>query len=165
MYVKLSQLKCITAFEYTMTNCHRLKYLYYGTYINEAHDILPSSSNCHLRQLCVISYAINLSTPSVQVLSAHGGLEKVALFVKSITTGTITTLISNYPSLILLYIETREPLCDDNGASVDQEDYKGTISKRFFNHKLLTTGDFILRKSRSCFFDCEMLDFDTNSFW
>ena len=66
------------------------------------------------------------------------------LFVKSITTSAITTLISNSPSLILLCIVTREPLCDDNGVSVDQEDYKDAVSKRFSNRRLLTTGDFIL---------------------
>ena len=81
------------------------------------------------------------------MLSAHGGLEKVALFVKSITTSGINTLINNSPKLILLYIVTREPLCDDNGVSVDQEDYKDAVSKRFSDRKLLTTGDFILTES------------------
>ena len=76
VYVRLSQFNCTTAFEYTITNCHHLKHLYYGTDLWwESLDNLPSSSNCHLRQLCVKSYAINLSAPSVQVLSAHGGLE------------------------------------------------------------------------------------------
>ena len=164
MYVRLSQFKCTTALDYATTKCCQLKYLYYRKIDDsETCVTLPSSSNCHLQQLCIQSRTIKLSVSSVQVLSAHGGLEKVALFVKSITTSAITTLISNSPSLILLYVVTREPLCDDNGVSVDQEDYKDTISKRFSNHKLLTTGDFILRKS--CFFYCEMLAFDTNSFW
>ena len=164
VYVRLSHVQCTTALDYATIKCRQLKYLYYRKIDDsETCVTLPSSSNCHLQQLCVESYAIKLSVPSVQVLSAHGGLEKVALLVKSITTSAITTLISNSPSLILLCIVTREPLCDDNGASVDQEDYEDTISKRFFNHKLLTTGDFILRKR--CFFYCEMLAFDTNSFW
>ena len=166
VYVRLSQFKCITAFEYTIINCRQLKYLYYGIDHSEAHVTLPSSSNCHLEQLCVISYAINVSAPSVQVLSAHGGLEKVALFVRSITTSTIITLINNSPSLILLYIVTREPLCDDNDASVDQEDYKDTVSKKFSNHKLLTTGDFIFY-NRHYFSEMLVHIFDTNfnSFW
>ena len=148
VYVRLSHVQCTTAFEYTITNCCWLKHLYYGTDLcNEAHITLPSSSGCHLEQLCVKSHAINLSAPSVQVLSAHGGLEKVALFVKSITTSAITTLISNSPNLMLLYIVTRESLCDDDGASVDQEDYKDTISKRFSHHQLMTTGDLMLTES------------------
>ena len=62
----------------------------------------------------------------------------MALFVGSITTSAITTLISNSPSLILLYIAIDGPLCDNNGASVDHEDYKDTVSKKFYNRKLLT---------------------------
>ena len=160
VYVRLSHVQCTTAFDYTITNCRQLKYLYYEMGDSGTCVTLPSSSNCHLQQLCVESYAIKLSTPSVQVLSAHGRLEKVALFVKSITTSAITTLISNSPNLILLCIASYGPLCDDN-----DDDYKDIISNRFSNRKLLTTGDFILR---SWVYHSEMLSlFDTNfnSFW
>ena len=70
---------------------------------------------------------------------------QVILFVRSITTSAITTLISNSPNLMLLYIVGKEPLCDENGVSVNQKDYKDTVSKRFSYHKLLTTGDLILK--------------------
>ena len=166
VYVRLSHVQCTTAFEYIITNCRWLKHLYYGTDLcSEAHVTLPSSSGCHLEQLCVKSCAINLSASSVQVLSAHGELEKVALFVKSITTSAITTLISNSPNLMLLYIVSREPLCDDDGASVDQEDYKDTISKRFSHHKFMTTGDLVL--TESCYWHplSKMLDTNFNSLW
>ena len=169
MYVRLSQFNCSTAFECAITNCHHLKHLYYGTDLWWESLTLPSSSNCRLRQLCIKSYAI-LSAPSVQVLSAHSGLKQVILFVSSITTSAITTLISNSPSLILLCIVTRQPLCDDNDAIVFPEDYKDTISKKFSNCKLLTTGDFILRvrQIHGWGYPSEMLaHFDTNfnSFW
>ena len=145
VYVRLSHVGCPTPYKYTITNCHQLRYLYYGEYLfREAHHTLHSSSNCHLQQLCINSCTINLSAPSVQVLSAHGGLEQVVLFVRSITTSAITTLISNSPNLILLYIGSDELLCDENGASVDHKDYKDTVSKKFSYHKLLTTGDLIL---------------------
>ena len=84
----------------------------------------------------------------MHVLSAHGELEQVTLYVKSITTSAITTLISNSPNLMLLYIVTGE-LCDENGVSLNWEDcnkYNDTVSKTFSYHKLLTTGDFILTK-------------------
>ena len=155
VYVRLSQARCTTALKYTITNCHRLKYLYYETNVcsdSEAHVTLPSSSSCYyLQQLCIKSF-INLSTPSVHVLSAHGELEQVALYVKLITTSAITTLISNSPNLMLLYIVTSEPLCDENGVSLDWEDrnkYNDTVSKTFSYHKLLTTGDFILTETFS----------------
>ena len=151
VYVRLFQARCTTALKYTITNCHRLKYLYYETNVcsdSEAHVTLPSSSSCHLQQLCIKSF-INLSTPSVHVLSAHGELEQVALYVKLITTSAITALISNSPNLMLLYIVTRE-LCDENGVSLYWEGcnkYNDTVSKIFSYHKLLTTGDFILRET------------------
>ena len=145
VYVRLSQARCTTALKYIITNCHQLNYLYYETNLcSEAHATLPSSSSCHLQELCVKSYVINLSAPFVHVLSAHGELEQVTLYVQSITTSAITTLISNSPNLMLLYIVTIEPLCDENGVGLDCEDYKDTVSKTFSYHKLLTTGDFIL---------------------
>ena len=151
VYVRLLfKARCTTAFKYIITNCHRLKYLYYERDLDsEAHVTLPSSSSCHLQQLFVSSFNINLSTPSVHVLSAHGELEQVALYVKSITTSAITTLISSSPNLMLLYIVTIKPLCDENGVSLNWEDcnkYKDTVSKTFSYHKLLTTGDFILEE-------------------
>ena len=81
------------------------------------------------------------------MLSARGELEQVTLFVRSITTSAVTTLISNSPNLMLLYIVTEEPLCDENGVSLDRENcrkYTDIVSKTFSSHKLLTTGDFIL---------------------
>ena len=171
VYVRLFRVQCITAFEYTITNCCRLKYLYYyraDLYVDsEAHVTLPSSSNCRLQQLCIESCTIDLSAPSVQVLSTHGGLEQVVLFVKSITTSAITTLISNSPYLKLLYIVTMKTLHDDNGVSVNQEDYKDTVSKRFSYHKLLTTGDLILTTHHYSSCNKILTLFNTNlkSFW
>ena len=144
--ISLAQTECT---KYAITNCHQLKYLYYNTtfYIAHANSLdldLPSLSSCHLQQIFVKS-SIDLSVSTAQMLSAHGELEQVILFVRSITTSTITTLISNSPNLILLYIVSTEPLCDENGASVNQKDYKDSVSKKFSYHKLLTTGNLILK--------------------
>ena len=169
--IRLSQARCTTAFKDIITNCHRLKYLYYETNLHiEAHVTLPSSNSCHLQQLCIKSF-INLSTPSVHVLSVHGELEQVALYVKSITTSAITTLIINSPNLILLYIVTIE-LCDKNGVSLDREDCnkcKDTLSKTFSYHKLLTTDDFILEQGpyhhHNRFQTLAPFNTNFNSFW
>ena len=145
VFVRLSQVRCTTAMKYAITNCHRLKYLSYGTDLHEHERCvsLPSSSSCHLHQLCIESSQHgNLSASSVCVLSAHGKLEYVVFIVKSITTSAITTLIDNSPNLILLCVVMKEPLCDENGVSVDREEYKDTVSKTFSYHKLLTAGNF-----------------------
>ena len=148
--ISLTQTECT---KYAITSCRQLKYLYYNAefYIERAYTLdLPSLSNCHLQELFVKSY-IDLSASSAQVLSAHGELEQVILLVRSITTSAITTLISNSPNLMLLYIVTKEPLCDENGASVDQKDYKDTVSSKFSDHKLLTAGDLILTCTEYCY--------------
>ena len=149
--ISLTQTECT---KYAITSCHQLKYLYYNAefYIEHAYTLLdlPLLSNCHLQELFIKSY-IDLSATSAQMLSAHGELEQVILLVRSITTSAITTLISNSPNLILLYIVTMEPLFDENGASVDQEDCKDTVSSKFSDHKLLTAGDLILTCTEYCY--------------
>ena len=126
--------------EYTITNCHQLKYLYYykQEYSSVHHISLPSSSSCHLQQLHMEN--IDLSAASIDVLSAYGGLEQVILYDVRITTSAITTLISNSPNLILLHI-----ISDDvTGYNLNMEDYKNTISEKFSNHKLFTVGDYFI---------------------
>ena len=140
----LAQTECT---KYAITNCHQLKYLYFDEDYYRRRvctlDLDLLSSTSYLQQIFVRLY-VNLSAPSTHVLSAHGGLEKIILFVRSITTSAITTLISNSPNLMLLYIFT-EPnsVRDENDASVNPKDYKDRLSKRFPRHKLLTTGDLI----------------------
>ena len=101
------------------------------------------------------------------MLSAHGELEQITLYVKSITTSAITTLIINSPNLMLLYIVTIKPLCDENGVREDCNKYKDTVSKTFSYHKLLTTGDFILEDEddRSLHYYNRFQTLAPNSLW
>ena len=151
VYVRLVHVQCTTALKYTITNCRQLKHLSYRTNLHsEVNVTLPSSSSCHLQELCLeSSRQVDLTVPSVDVLSAHGKLEQVVLFVKSIATSAIITLIKNSPNLILLYIVTREPLCDEKGVSLRRECYMDTVSKIFSSHKLMTTGNFVVEGGHS----------------
>ena len=36
VFVRLSQVQCTAAMKYAITNCHRLKYLFYGTYLHSS---------------------------------------------------------------------------------------------------------------------------------
>ena len=172
VYIRIS-LHHTECTKYAITNCHQLKYLYYKAKLCKASVYtldLPSLSSCHIQQLYLTLY-IDLSVSTAQMLSAHGELEQVILFVRSITTSAITTLISNSPNLILLYIVSTEPLCDENGASVNQKDYKDTVSKRFSYHKLLTTGELILKQYFYCLDYCRITGMlfrhtiNCHSFW
>ena len=138
VYVRL-RTECIGLLEYTTTNCHQLKYLYYNNWNDSIdHISLPSSSRCQLQQLHMGN--IDLSAAFVNVLSAHGGLEQVILYDVTITTSAITTLINNSPNLILLDILQ---LVDD----INLKDCKDTMSKTFSNHKLFTVGDFFMHEN------------------
>ena len=148
VYVRLSHIDSINVFNYAIANC-RLKYLCYNSCLDDVLPgaSLPSWSICHLQQLCIDLFKrIDLPTACVQLLSAHGRLEKVALFIRSTSTEAITTLIHNSPNLTLLYIVVNEELRDKNHAvsSYEIKNYKKAISEKFTHHKLLTAGDFVL---------------------
>ena len=165
VYVKLSLTKHLTAFNYTITNCHQLKYLCYEN--NSPNEVL--SSRGHLLEVCIKFHFASLSASSVVVLSAHGKLERVDLHVKSITFNAITTLINNSPNLFLLHISSIEPLCDEGGTRLKWEDCVSVVSKTFSYHKLFAAGDFIVKPDVCIQYkDLKMLvhfSDDINSFW
>ena len=101
-----------SALTYAITNCHKLKYLYERDARKES--LLPLSNNCRLQQLCIYSVSLNLTDELVEVLSAHGQLECVVLYVKSITINGLTILINNLPKLTSLHISMIEPLFEDS---------------------------------------------------
>lgn len=70
----------------------------------------------------------DLSVPSANALSAHGELEHVVLFVRSIALDASITLIKNSPNLAFLYIVAQESLCYDCGLKIDEEDFKDEMS-------------------------------------
>ena len=86
----------------------------------------------------------DLSCSFVDALSAHGELEHVVLLVKSVTTNAVTTLIRNSPNLVLLYIVTKQPACNEDHVRLKQKDYIDAMSKTVIRHKLFTTGSFDL---------------------
>ena len=156
VYVRLRTI-CTGSLEYTITNCHQLKYLYYHkrNYDPSHHISLPSSSSCHLQQLYMKN--IDLSAATVHVLSAHGGLEQVILYNVTITTSAITTLVSNSPNLILLHIIIHGM----NHVVLNLKNWKNKISETFSNHKLITAGDFLINR----YYECTYYNTNLNSLW
>ena len=143
LHVRLTLTDCTSALKYAVTSRHQLKYLCFeNDFVNDVS--LPLSMSCRLQQLCLQLQSTDLSCSFVDVLSAHGELERVVLLVKSVTTNAITTLIRNSPNLVLLYIVTKQPLCDEDGVRLKQKDYIDAMSKTFIRHKLFTTGSFDL---------------------
>ena len=172
-----------SALAYAISNCHKLKYLYENCNRVCNEILLPLSNNCYLEQLCIYSLSLNLTDELVEVLSANGQLERVVLYVKSITINGLTTLINNSPKLTLLHISMMEPLFDDvDGctcilqgpyapASKTDQHYPYRVKNMFPYRELFAVGNFSVRVIvvRACAvwekLDIDLVDTDLNSLW
>ena len=166
-----------SALAYAINNCHKLKYLYEKDARKES--ILPLSNNCYLEQLCIYSLSLNLTDELVEVLSANGQLERVVLYVKSITINGLTTLINNSPKLTLLHISIIEPFFDDidgytlrlkyaRPPKIDQQ-YTDRVKNMFPYRELFAVGNFSVCVIAGIAvwekLDIDLFDTDLNSLW
>ena len=182
VYVSLTKTQCTAALNYTIVNCSQLKYLCYADCFEDNMVLLPLSSSCHLQQLCLESCSTDISASCADVLSAHGDLKRVVLFVNSITTSAIKTLINNSPNLVLLHIETTEldgalhgQVYFMSGGVINldflgdyRKVYKDKISKSFPYHKLFAIGEFTVSQPGTYHNEIlHRLNINTefNSFW
>ena len=177
-----------SALSYAITNCHKLKYLYANNIDALNKSLLPLRirKSCNLEQLCIYSSSLNLTDELLQVLSANGQLERVVLYVKSITVNGLTILINNSPKLTLLHVSMIyiEPPCDDRmdvyiflgrpieELAIDRRDkYTEDRVKNIFPHReLFTVGNFSVRvmAGTTVFqekLDIDLVDTDLNSLW
>ena len=166
-----------SALTYAINNCHKLKYLYEKDARKES--LLPLSNNCYLEQLCIYSLSLSLTDELVEVLSANGQLERVVLYVKSITINGLTTLINNSPKLTLLRISMIEPLFDDvksyrirfahpEPSKIDQQ-CTDRVKNMFPYRELFAVGDFSVRVIAGIVvwgkLDIDLVNTDLNSLW
>ena len=167
LYVRLILTDNTSALKYAVTNCHQFKYLCYeNDFIDNGS--LPLSMSCHLQQLCIQLQSTDMSTPFVDVLSAHGELERVVLLLHSVTTNAITILIRNSPNLVLLYIVIEQQLCDEDGYTVRRRCFMRATSETFTDHKLLSSGNFNLLQDKDSTYRDEILGIfttDLGSLW
>ena len=123
-----------------LANCHQLKFLYEDcrNYL-EKMPLFPIRS--HLQQLYIHS-SFNITDEFMDVLSAHGGLECVILYPRSITINGIANLIKNSPNLILLHLSIKQPPSDNTLSHLRYTDYPSRIEKMLPYHKLFSAGNF-----------------------
>ena len=161
-----------SALTYAITNCHKLKYLQEKD--ARKGSPLPSSINCYLQQLCISSLSFDLTDKLVKVLSAHGQLECVILYVKSISITGITTLINNSPKLTILRILMKKPLFNENYKYDPLRGdppftYTDAIKQMFSYHKLFATGSFSVRVIAAKIFEgmlaADLIDTNLKSLW
>ena len=127
---------------YAINNCHGLKYLY--EYVGRERNLPPLSNNCHLQELCIDSPFLNLTDEIVEILSAHGDLERVTLLVNSITIKGITTLVSSSPNLTFLLISIKQSVFGEVDASKFYNEHTSRIKKMLPYHKLFETGRVLI---------------------
>ena len=169
-----------SALTYAINICPKLKYLYEKSVCNEI--LLPLYNNCYLEQLCIYSLSLNLTDELVEVLSANGQLERVVLYVKSITINGLTTLINNSPKLTLLRISMKEPFFDDvdgytcglqdphaQPSKIDQR-YTDRIKNMFPYREMFAVGNFSVRVIAGMIevwdkLDIDLVDTDLNLLW
>ena len=118
-----------------LTTCKKLKTFCYIS-STQLSRLLPAHNN--LQQLCISSKYIDLDDNFMDMVSVHGGLIHVALFVGSVTCEGVTILIRNSPSLLTF------GLCEQRREQNYRESLNRWLSKKFPGRKLFTSGLFCL---------------------
>ena len=141
-----------------LTLCKKLKY-FYCSCSESVRLSLSSACNNSLQQLCISSKNTDLDDSFMDTVSAHGGLIHVALFVNSLTTNGITTLIRNSPNLLTF------GLCEQKQHKESYlESLSTSLCKKFAKRKLFTVGLFgIIQKmedKHGIFNDEEYIKYD-----
>ena len=77
------------------SSCKKLKYFNYTHVAYNPISLDVIKIQCDLQQLCLVSPVTNIPDTFMEMVSAHGGLEHVAICVQSITIEGLTTLITN----------------------------------------------------------------------
>ena len=118
-----------------LTTCKKLK-IFCCISSTQLSRLLPAHNN--LQQLCISSKYIDLDNNFMDMVSVHGGLIHVALFVGSVTCEGVTILIRNSPSLLTF------GLCEQRREENYRKSLSGWLSKKFPGRKLFTLGLFCL---------------------
>ena len=116
---------------YSLLNCKKL--IFFCCLYSMELSLLAAHNN--LRQLCISSKFTDLNDNFMDMVSIHGGLIHVALFVGSVTRNGITTLIRNSPNLLTFALREQKARKESYLKSLS-----GWLSKTFAGRKLFTSG-------------------------
>ena len=130
-----------------ITNCKRLKYLEFYHYVFSNDWYFPSfltvAPNQYLQSLRIHSQGSNMGEIFMDSVSAHGKLEHVFLFIRSVTVAGITALVQNSPQLYFCEIHYRR-IFDNQNVEVDLNIFKDTLKNKFLCRKLFYLDGFKL---------------------
>ena len=104
-------------------------------------------SHCNLLQLSISSGATDLPNNFMNMVSAHGRLEHVVLYVNSVTSEGIAMLVSNSPNLVTFHLIVKNEICQHTGAHerVNSNVLDMRLKQEYSHHRLFLLGSFIVK--------------------
>jgi len=130
------------AFYYTekiLSSCEKLTHFKYVF-----HYMFPyvdsRAHNLNIQQLCIEVERSKVSDTFLDTVSAHGKLEHVVMYVRSVTLNGIRAMIQNSLKLITFHIYVYEDIYDEKDVYVNPTVIKNTLKKAFHNRRLFTVG-------------------------
>jgi len=136
-YCRLNDSKQSTCAQDIFAACKKLKY--FCCYCLGRLRLSQLSVHNNLQQLCISSWGTDINDNFMDMVSTHGGLIHVALFVNSVSRKGITTLIRNSPNLLSFRFNKQEIYLMNYFESL-----YASLCKEFAHRKLFTSGLFCL---------------------
>jgi len=154
-------------FNLLVTTCQKLKYVSYDGY-SACGITLPLSTSCHLQQLCIDSHHTVFSDGFMDLISAHGELVHVVLYVQSTSIKSINTMIENSPKLHTFYVISSKKLFDEHGRPLNFTTYKTALRRKYSHRPLFVYGTLMVAQWSMLFDKNEILSdhrTDLSSLW
>ncbi|XP_065888343.1 uncharacterized protein [Dysidea avara] len=130
-----------------LAGCKALKFLSVTVHSSRISVLqsFPLISYCSLQQLLVTSIATDLSDNFTSMISVHGGLEHVVLYVRSVTSEGVTVLVKNSPSLMTFHVIARIFQHTETHERIDPNVLEMRIKQEYSQHRLFVFGSYIIK--------------------
>ena len=144
-YCKLTGSRGAGIVESVLTSCNKLTcFNYYGIYYETLLSFSPDLNFCNLQQLYLQSGSFTVPESFMKAVSAHGGLVHIILFVKTVAHAGIVSVIATSRKLLTFHIIAYSRVLED--LTIDLNDFKAELKRRFSQRKLFNSGSFETEK-------------------
>jgi len=144
-YCKLTGSHGAGIVESVLTSCSKLTcFNYFGIYYETPLTFSSSLDFCNLQQLYLQSGSFVVPESFMKAVSAHGRLVHMILFVKTVSHAGIVSVITASHELLTLHIIAYSSVLEDS--TIDLNDFKAQLKKRFSQRRLFNSGSFETEK-------------------
>jgi len=144
-YCKLSGSRGGAIVESALTSCSKLTcFNYFGMYYETPLSFSAHLNFCNLQQLYLQSGSLAVPESFMKAVSAHGGLVHIILFVKTVAHAGIVSVIAASHKLLTLHIIAYSSILED--LTINLNDFKSQLKKRFSHRRLFNSGSFETEK-------------------